>query len=334
MCIAIVSTAHPEYSLIIIDNRDEFILRPTSRPHWWTHPVSGEQVVSSRDLQRAEQGTWLALNRAGDFAVLTNYREDIDESICGTRSRGGMPTAWLSGIARDGVTHGVHHLVKDGGVKGVGGFSMICGTLRKSPKPIAIVSNRVDHVDDVPFVGRERGQTWSLSNTTYISPEKWPKVISGHDLTESAIKEAVDQKLDEAGVVEALFAVLDRDTLPRLPRHASVQDYMPVFKESIFVPPVGTQQQENEFAESAAKGRVGWDEQEEAYKRAAAQPILDATVPYSTGLYGTQRQTVILVDWEGNVTYVERALWDPNGNRFERGAADVTVRYKIEGWEN
>jgi len=38
MCIAIATTAHPDYALIVADNRDEFISRPTSQPHWWTPP--------------------------------------------------------------------------------------------------------------------------------------------------------------------------------------------------------------------------------------------------------------------------------------------------------
>ncbi|PHH69946.1 hypothetical protein CDD83_5554 [Cordyceps sp. RAO-2017] len=65
MCIALFTTAHPGYALILINNRDEYILRPTSRPSWWRHPASGESVLSSRDLLRAERGTWLGITRAG-----------------------------------------------------------------------------------------------------------------------------------------------------------------------------------------------------------------------------------------------------------------------------
>lgn len=335
MCIAIVSTAHPDYSLIIIDNRDEFILRPTSRPHWWTHPESGQQVLSSRDLQRAEQGTWLAVNKVGDFAVLTNYREDSDDSasVCAAKSRGGMPTAWIGGLAKDGVTEGVQRLVKDSGVKGVGGFSMICGRLRKKPEKIAVVSNRAGHVDEVPLVGKERGKTWGLSNTTYLAPKTWPKISEASEQTEKAIRESIEGRTSETDFIESLFTVLDRDSMPRLPRHSTLGDYLPHFKRSVFVPPVGTAQQEIDFAASAAKGRISW---EDAYgsQGSAIQRPADPNAGYATGLYGTQRQTVLLVDWQGNVTYVERALWDPNGNRLERGAEDVTVKFRIEGWDD
>ncbi|TQV97830.1 hypothetical protein V2A60_006447 [Cordyceps javanica] len=335
MCIAILSTAHPDYSLIIIDNRDEFILRPTSRPHWWTHPTSGAQVLSSRDLQRDEQGTWLAVNKAGDFAVLTNYQEIVDEAsgISTTRSRGGMPSLWVGGAANESLTDRVHRLVKDGGVKGVGGFSMICGRLRKNAEYISIVSNRADHVDDVPTVGSERGRTWALSNTTYTNPEKWPKVSDGEELVSKAIQDAVSEKLSETDLVESLFTVLNRDTLPPAEdEEGTVQDSMKRFRHSIFLPPVGTAQQKSEFLQSAAKGRVDWADacpSTAGPDQARPNPVGG----YSTGLYGTQRQTVILVDLEGTVTFIERALFDPNGNVIERGAADVIVKFAVEGWE-
>ncbi|KAJ6786098.1 hypothetical protein PWT90_05986 [Aphanocladium album] len=333
MCIAIFSTAHPDYSLIIIDNRDEYILRPTSRPHWWTHS-SGAQVLSSRDLQRAEQGTWLAVTKSGDFAVLTNYQELVDESsmISTTRSRGGMPSLWVgSGGAAEPLADRVQSVVKDDGVKGVGGFSMICGRLRKNPESISIISNRASHVDDVPTVTGERGKTWGLSNTTYADPEKWPKVIDAEKLVHNAIQEAESKQLKEEEFVEALFTILDRDTLPPAGKdEGSVQDGMKRYRHSIFLRPVGTPEQKAEFAESAAKGRVGWDQAANETGEPPANPLGG----YSTGLYGTQRQTVILVDLQGNVTYIERALFDPNGNEIKRGEGDETIRFAIDGWEN
>ncbi|KAG5918569.1 hypothetical protein E4U42_006802, partial [Claviceps africana] len=102
MCIVLITTAHPGYALIVLDNRDEFILRPTSRPHWWRHAATGREVLSSRDLQRAERGAWMGITRDGLFAVLTNYREadghDAGHPVHGIRSRGGMVTAWLGGL--------------------------------------------------------------------------------------------------------------------------------------------------------------------------------------------------------------------------------------------
>lgn len=335
MCIAILSNEHPNYSQIILDNRDEYILRPTSRPHWWNHP-SGAKVLSSRDLQRSENGTWLALNQAGEFAILTNYQEIRDgevpaNAISTMRSRGGMPSLWVGGVANESLTDRVHQLVKDGGVKGVGGFSMICGRLRKKPEHISIISNRASHVDDVPVIRGDQGQTWALSNTTYMSPEKWPKVLNGERLLSEAIREAKSKQQSEADFIESLFHVLDHDTLP--PTSGSVQDMMRTVRQSIFLPPIGSDEQKKEFAAAAAKGRVGWDQEGQKSNGAAHAPA-NPVGGYSTGLYGTQRQTVILVDWDGNVTYVERARFDPNGNELQRGEADVTVKFTIEGWDS
>ena len=44
----------------------------------------------------------------------------------------------------------------------------------------------------------------------------------------------------------------------------------------------------------------------------------------------TQRQTIVLVDWDGNITYKERALWDSHGNAIERGKGDETFKFEIE----
>src|SRR5271156_1289624 len=121
MCIVLVTTAHPSYALIIIDNRDEFILRPTSRPHWWTS--RHQEILSARDLQRAEQGTWLGITKTGKFAVLTNFRETDTHSakhpVQGERSRGSMVTAWLMGPEHETTTDFVHRLLDGEGVKSV-----------------------------------------------------------------------------------------------------------------------------------------------------------------------------------------------------------------------
>ncbi|KLU82645.1 hypothetical protein MAPG_01716 [Magnaporthiopsis poae ATCC 64411] len=44
--------------------------------------------------------------------------------------------------------------------------------------------------------------------------------------------------------------------------------------------------------------------------------------------------TVILIDWDGNVRYTERSLWDEYGNPVERGQGDVTFRFHIDEWHD
>lgn len=348
MCIVLFTTAHPDYALILIDNRDEYILRPTSRPHWWTHP-SGSAVLSSRDLQRAEQGTWLGLTRDGLLAVLTNYREaaqpDPQHPVCGVRSRGAMVTSWLGGVANDGVMKGVDRLVAGGGVKGVGGFSMVCGKLRRKTEGIAIVSNRAGDAADVPLVGRERGEVWGLSNTVFDTAKEWPKVETGKRLLKTAVEEAVSNKSEPGALISSLFTVLDNDTLPQR-GDMGFMEYIEQLRHSVFIPPIGDKAHREAMQEASARGKAEWaaaktlrgeqrpdpeSEAESGSEREAGR-MKKGSEGFDTGMYGTQRQTVVLVDWDGNVTMVERALWDMNGNEIPRGEADVTFRFQIDGW--
>jgi uncharacterized protein with NRDE domain len=342
MCIVLLTTAHRDYALIIIDNRDEYILRPTSRPHWWKLP-NGTDVLSSRDLQRAEKGTWLGITKQGVFAVLTNYREtdihDATHPIHGTRSRGGMVTRWLSSDTKATIAESVHDMVKDGGVKGVGGFSMVCGKLKVTREGnldrIAIVSNRNDHVDQVPWIGHCRGEVCGLSNTCFDDENKWPKLENGKRMLRDAIDEVVGQGLGEEELVQRLYGILDADTLPR---HASMnlEDYVAELKHSIFIPAIGDAKHEKAMEEARAKGKGQWaaDDQKAAEEEMAAEGIVDpSNLGFETGMYGTQRQTIILIGWDGQVSYRERALFDANGNPIPRGDGDVLFRFAMEGWE-
>lgn len=364
MCIVLLTTAHPSYALIVIDNRDEFILRPTSRPHWWTHPETGTKILSARDLQRAEKGTWMGITDRGVFAVLTNYREtdtnDAAHPVHALRSRGGMVTAWLGTEADEPVPESVQQMVKDGGVKGVGGFSMVAGKLKKRKTPVsetngfaahvptgnakkgssvleptAIVSNRCGDVQDVPWIGEKRDEVYGLSNTSYLDPQVWPKVADGKRLIRGVVEEAVAKDFTEDQLVDALFGVMDRDTLPPQEPGMDFEAYIPKLKESIFIPPIGDEAHRKAMEAATAKGKGEWftDDKKAAEQLHRPGEEVAPGIGFDTGLYGTQRQTAILVDWDGNVSFRERALWDSNGNPIEKGSGDVRFDFKLEGWD-
>ncbi|KAK4099474.1 hypothetical protein N658DRAFT_429786 [Parathielavia hyrcaniae] len=352
MCIVLISTSHPKYALIVLDNRDEFILRPTSRPHWWTGRNGSANVLSSRDLHRPERGTWLGITKGGNFAVLTNYREadtnDAAHPVQGTRSRGAMVTAWLEADPAESTDQFVHRMLDDGGVRGVGGFSLLCGKLRKVPRekniqPLAIISNRCDDAGQVPWICGQRGFCYGLSNATYLEPSDaskdglWLKIRQGTDMLDRAV--AATAADDEEDFIAALFQILDRDDFPH--NHTmELEEGLAYLKDSILIPAFGGPQHQEQMNE--AQKQTGRDSSSSAVivgasaAAAAAAARTDPRQPngFETGLYGTQRQTVILVGWDGSVTYVERALWDPNGNPVPRGQGDEVFRFDIDGWDN
>jgi uncharacterized protein with NRDE domain len=246
-----------------------------------------------------------------------------------------MVTAWLEADPEESTPEFVKRML-DGGVRNVGGFSLLCGKLRKNSEknalePLAIISNRNDKLDGIPWIGEERDQVYGLSNTSYYDPVAWPKVENGKKLLTETIHKSVEEGLDEDGLVDELFKVLDTDTLPVGP-DMGFEDYIPVLKQSIFVPPIGDDHHREAMERARKKGKKAELVEAEKDLLGEERPA-ESSQGFDSGMYGTQRQTVILVDWDGNVTFRERALWDASGDAIERPAGDLTFRFKVHGWE-
>jgi uncharacterized protein with NRDE domain len=81
----------PRLPLVLAANRDERHARPTSRAAWWPDRPT---MLAGRDL--AAGGTWLAMDRRGRVAAVTNIR---DERRDAPRSRGSLVTEFVGGDA-------------------------------------------------------------------------------------------------------------------------------------------------------------------------------------------------------------------------------------------
>lgn len=91
MCLIVLALrATPRYPLIVAANRDEQHARPTASAAWWTEPPG---LFGGRDLQAG--GTWLAVDRRGRFAAVTNVR-DADRRG-DLRSRGSLVADFVAG---------------------------------------------------------------------------------------------------------------------------------------------------------------------------------------------------------------------------------------------
>jgi|SRR5580700_716116 uncharacterized protein with NRDE domain len=90
MCLLVIAfRAHPRYRLVVAANRDEFHERPAAPLGKWGAP----DILAGRDLRAG--GTWLALDRARRFGVVTNFR-DMQPPLPGSLSRGALIPAFLA----------------------------------------------------------------------------------------------------------------------------------------------------------------------------------------------------------------------------------------------
>ena len=158
MCLILLALdVHPDYSLIVAANRDEFYDRPTARAGFWTDAPG---VLAGRDLKAG--GTWLGVDRRGRFAAVTNYRQGQREGDA-PRSRGHLVSDYLTGPL-DGRAH-MAGVERDAAL--YNGFNLIAGEVGA----LFYFSNREGGA-------RELGPgVYGLSNHLLDSP--WPKVTAG-----------------------------------------------------------------------------------------------------------------------------------------------------------
>ncbi|EFW13556.1 hypothetical protein D8B26_004196 [Coccidioides posadasii str. Silveira] len=318
MCIALISTAHPDYPLILIDNRDEFLRRPTAAAAWWPEPHS--YVLGSRDMARAAHGTWLGVTRQGRIAVLTNYKEASSQAV-GQLSRGEIINSFLE-LPPDGsvsTEEYVERLIAGGEAQLAGGFSLACGSIQG---PLAVVSNRVCAKDGVAWIAKEKGETVVLSNTAF-GDCSWAKIRNGERLMKEALHTSYKMGESEDQLVQRLLGLLSTDTLPRLKEGTDVETYIDLLCESIFIPVIG--EEEEDMREEAEICASNIHEKAEVMGNASENHMR-----YMKGLYGTQKQTVVLVHHSGRVKFFERTLYDDDAKPVPIGKGDRTFEFIAE----
>jgi len=95
MClVALAIERSARFPFVVAANRDEFFARPAAPLGWWSAGADAPDILGGRDLQGG--GTWLGLNAAGRFALLTNVR-DPARNAASAPSRGEIVPDWLRG---------------------------------------------------------------------------------------------------------------------------------------------------------------------------------------------------------------------------------------------
>jgi uncharacterized protein with NRDE domain len=190
MCLILFAwNSHPDYSLVVAANRDEFYERDTEGVSWWPeHP----HILAGRD--RADvvgsPGTWLGFTKTGKFAALTNVRAPSEKNP-DARTRGELSLMYLT--SNDRPTEFVQGNSKR--FSQYNGFNLLMADLSDPAKAeMHWVSNRMMMGQNVrprkvfPPQPLEPG-VYGLSNAMLDTP--WPKV--NHRIAAFAQTLAMDQ---------------------------------------------------------------------------------------------------------------------------------------------
>lgn len=252
--------------------------------------------------------------------------------MIGARSRGEIVNAWLKRPVDHQYT--VEDLVDDSLMDGffqdVGGFSLLCGKLRRGRPdgilPLAIVSNRSPETAAAQWILEGPGEVHGLSNSAFRDP--WPKVRMGTELLSRTIEESVASQEPEDRLTRRLFDVLSHDTLPARKENDTLEAYLKQLRHSIFIPVIRADVSTTSAHETAPTPR---SESLEGQVPAAASisPEKRAASP----VYGTQKQTIILVNHSGRVTYLERTLFEEQARPVPAERRDRKFSFDISGWE-
>jgi uncharacterized protein with NRDE domain len=153
--------AHPRYRLVVAANRDEFHERPAAPLAPWPPPA---QLIGGRDLRA--NGTWLGVDRARRFGVVTNFRE-LQPPLANAPSRGELVPRYLGagpgGAGEAGA--GEFFAALEPRAREYSGFNL----LLTDESSLWYGSNRAQ-----PFARRLPPGVYGLSNELLDTP--WPKL--------------------------------------------------------------------------------------------------------------------------------------------------------------
>jgi hypothetical protein len=178
MCLILFAwNSHPDYSLVVAANRDEFYERPTQAMTWWDDYPN---ILGARDNADVIglRGTALGLSAEGKFAAVTNIRAPSEKNP-DLRTRGELTAKYLS-----------QKLSIDEYIKAnqktfmqYNGFNLLTADLNKGDQQqLSWISNRIlvgDKIRQKKMVSpvKVNPGIYGLSNSMLDTP--WPKVRLG-----------------------------------------------------------------------------------------------------------------------------------------------------------
>jgi uncharacterized protein with NRDE domain len=195
VCLLVLAwNAHPRYRLVLAANRDEYHERPADPLAKWPPP---NDILAGRDQKAG--GTWLALDRARRFGVVTNFRE-LQRPRRSAPSRGRLIPDYLSA----GQTPEEHLARLETDAPGYSGFNLLLGDAEQ----LWYASNRMDRFAQALPAG-----VHGLSNEFLDSP--WPKLQRVRGAFDAWLAQESAAATAGGDIVERLLTLLaDRTPAP------------------------------------------------------------------------------------------------------------------------
>ncbi|VDL84303.1 unnamed protein product [Nippostrongylus brasiliensis] len=196
MCITFIFISdNPDsrYKLIILNNRDESLDRPTLELDW------RNGVLSGTDIQDPEKGTWLGINKLGTVGNLLSISQPVStKRLTGVRSRGAIAKDFLESASSS------------------------------SSSFFPSLAEQSDMYNGFQFLGIERNEKnlyemTSLTNMLVdsVKPRKWPPgtYVWGNSPPEKPFRKVVEGKklfekfvaslTEESGVEEVIVKLME-----------------------------------------------------------------------------------------------------------------------------
>jgi uncharacterized protein with NRDE domain len=211
VCLLVLAwRTHPRYRLVVAANRDEFHDRPAAPLAKWPPP---EEILAGRDLRA--QGTWLALDRARRFGVVTNYRE-LQAPRDGAPSRGDLIPRYLATPEGGGAAEFLATLAPS--AREYAGFNLLLADAHS----LWYASNRTE-----AFARAVAPGVYGLSNESLDTP--WPKLRRVRAGFESLLQTSELQP-------EALFKLLGDRTVSDEPLASGCGPLPPEWERPLSAP--------------------------------------------------------------------------------------------------
>ncbi|CCD25873.2 uncharacterized protein NDAI_0G00970 [Naumovozyma dairenensis CBS 421] len=263
MCILLATTAHPDYELILISNRDEFLQRKTHTSCWHNDDFILSPYDMAKECKYNDKkvfGTWLGINKDGKIATVLNLKLNKSLSLkqlVAPKSRGMLPFVYLSDMTEDSFAEwdGYDNFTKKyPGLQSTGDFNLFYGDVkRKQYRIMDSIGNTVSTLNsncqylvvsnDVFTCNGQLGELQSNIKREGKQPclqskiETWGKVKLGTALLQSLVNKSIVEKQDEDTIISECFKLSSTCSVT-VEDHCKFHQNSTLPNETILVPPL------------------------------------------------------------------------------------------------